>query len=37
MNCLVTGEIAQWLGLLTALAEDLSLDSSTHMLAHSGL
>ena len=34
---MMTGEMAQWLKVITALTEDLSLVPSTHMAAHSHL
>lgn len=32
-----TGELAQWLGVLSVLPEDLDLDASTYVVVHSSL
>lgn len=33
----VTGELTQWLGVLSALPEDLDLDASTYVVVHNSL
>lgn len=32
-----TGELTQWLGVLSALPEDLDLDASTYVVVHNSL